>query len=781
MSGGRMLNHIIIFSLLLSFNLATAQSQGVYSSAYTEILNSGWAAPVTYSSGKFPTTCSDEQAKKIFRSIGLFEMIPNPAEKSITKWISARKSKYQDLVESTTIVSESGSRVAGAQENLKNFKEEEKEINRIMYSESIRNCNSNVKAKDEEIVNSINTPVNAANANIPKKNTPSNKMMCGLDGKDSNGKICDTTAIAPIPKTNPVAAESKVTSTTQVGGVTYVKVDKGDGSTVTYVRSNEDNSVINTIETKKNGREVVRDADGNRVQGDAKKEVLADKEIFSPEKEKQKALDTSTQAAENTTKDIEKNKDNPDSIVNKDPKAAANAAAAEKKAAEAVAAIQDKLSTVPTEIKTEYDAAAAVNPQTPESQAKMLACQTALSDYTEVMKDIEAITREEKACNRNESVATFLCPIASNPSVATAATMMNAAAAAIPAVSSAKETCKVTSKINLVGQGLLTAGSAVCLFSKGRCEKKCADANAHLATFQANLVKVQSYKCSETANATITASFDTIKTHTGANTVNIDTCNKYKVDAGQMVATALNMSGAAAQAAQCEKQLASEEGTDNKANTLTMDQMCAKPEQAVTPLCKCRNDNTAVGCPGNIAGNKNEGNLNKDLNAKGAAGMAGLSYGKKITPSGGSSSDTNLDGLSDEAKQALAANADSNTGPMFGAAAGSGGGGGGGTAAGAGTGAAAASEKVKENPKSFGSSFMNAVGSLFGKGSGSSGSGKGAAKTDPFAADKQKEKIKRQIAAEQMRSEISSASGTDNWSKIKSRYKSNVPSLIDSN
>ena len=56
-----------------------------------------------------------------------------------------------------------------------------------------------------------------------------------------------------------------------------------------------------------------------------------------------------------------------------------------------------------------------------------------------------------------------------------------------------------------------------------------------------------------------------------------------------------------------------------------------------------------------------------------------------------------------------------------------------------------------------------------------------AAKDDKFESDKYKEKIKRQIAAEQMRAEISSASGTDNWTKIRTRYKSNSGSLIDSN
>ena len=118
-------------------------------------------------------------------------------------------------------------------------------------------------------------------------------------------------------------------------------------------------------------------------------------------------------------------------------------------------------------------------------------------------------------------------------------------------------------------------------------------------------------------------------------------------------------------------------------------------------------------------------------------------------------------------------------GPMFGTAGAAGLGGGGSTAAGNGGAAGADKNKIVEEPSSFGSSFMNAVGSMFRGGSGSAKSY--STKDDKFTSDKYKEKIKRQIAAEQMRSEISSASGTDNWTKIRTRYKSNSGSLIDSN
>ena len=242
----------------------------------------------------------------------------------------------------------------------------------------------------------------------------------------------------------------------------------------------------------------------------------------------------------------------------------------------------------------------------------------------------------------------------------------------------------------------------------------------------------------------------------------------------------ISLAGLAACALASQQKIANTAGTTNGAQVTSMADMCLDPQNASSSICKCRTDNTAPGCPGFIGAVKNEGNINKDLGGKGLSNMAGLSYGKKTTTPGlNDNLDAKLDGLGDEAKKAFLENSDKKQeGSPFGTASAANLGGIGSTGGAGGNAAGVDKNKMVEEPKSFGSSFINSVGSMF---RGSGGGKSSSPKDDKILADKYKEQIKRQIAAEQMRSEISSASGTDNWTKIRTRYKSNSGSLIDSN
>lgn len=399
-----------------------------------------------------------------------------------------------------------------------------------------------------------------------------------------------------------------------------------------------------------------------------------------------------------------------------------------------------------------------------------------------ILSEIQEAKITQLNCNGSSKKANFLCPIATSPMVQVASLLMSGLSTVIPQMSSAKETCSTTSKANLIGQGLITTAVTACSVFKFACEAKCSKIIKKLNTqIKVNLEGLEALALEGqfvNTGATIKSALAEVTSLTGQDGTTLATCKGYAVDMGQMTLTLGSMTLAAKQAKDCEEKLASMEGTNNTAQITSMAEMCAQPQNAASSICKCRTDNTAPGCPGYLASSVNEGNINKDLNTKGSSNMAGLSYKSGIKPTNGSGLDANLGGLSDEASKALAAGADpkQEASSMFGTASGANSGGGGSTAGGA-TAGRADNSKISQEPKSFGSSFMNAVGSLFKGGSGKSAT----TKEDKLASDKYKEQIKRQIAAEQMRSEISSASGIDNWTKIKSRYKNNASSLIDSN
>lgn len=572
------------------------------------------------------------------------------------------------------------------------------------------------------------------------------KQPC-MRGQSEN-KVTNQPQPSPVKVSTTVGADGKTT---------YVTVDRGDGTSYTEVKDEKGN-VVNKIETKSNGKSKVTDSTGEKIKGDDKKAILTEKE--AAEKAKLEEAKKAEVAANEKTKELN-DPDKEKSLTEQQKKDLAVAEAAKK------AALSD-LKTLMNAVVTEVASAAA-------STNTAAQCGTMTTTSNDAFDKLQDIEKQEIICKRSSGVAGFICPKANSPAVLTAATLMNAGSAIIPSIGSAKDTCKYTSQINLAGQLLLTAGAATCIYTKERCENKCEDSNKKLESLKQLVKLISESGCSATASRVL----EGVNLHVTENTNTINICKGHKGDAEKMTVTALNMMGAVAQAKACESKLSALEGTNNTAQLLSMDEMCSQAQNASSTLCRCRTDNTAVGCPGYLAGAGNEGNINKDLNANGVSAMAGLSYGTKINPAAGTSGlDMSLDGLSDDAKKALAAGGDQESGSMFGASGGASAGGGGGTAAGAGGASGADKGKIAEESKSFGSSFMNAVGSLF---KGGSGGKAGSTKDDKIAADKYKEQIKRQIAAEQLRSEISSASGMDNWTKIRSRYKSNANSLIDSN
>lgn len=577
-----------------------------------------------------------------------------------------------------------------------------------------------------------------------KKGTVKNEEQ---DKKKTEGQTNETVTKNPVPAPAPVPVAPSIEKKTAGDTTTYTyKTPDGkdsiEVSQKTVPDSTDPEKTKTTVEVKKNG--VLMSADETKKalaslpEGAAKNDLTAavDGKSVELDEEGKKKENAGQVAADKTVADLTK-------LVN---------------------AMDEQQCPVNPRDQTQPE---------PICAAKV---GTVKTDLTAIIQKIN--TAEKNCINRSELSDKF-CSVARNDNMKKLSVGLAGISSLMQAMPGAAQVCKTTSSINLIGQSVVIAASLTCEGFRAACGLSCGRSTKlfdEVMTKTAEL-KTVNYMGIEPKNIG-----DVITKEVGTNVdPRIAQCKEHALDVGAMIASATGMLSAHLQAKACEQQLAALDSTNNTAQLYTMDEMCAQAQNVNSTVCKCRSDNTAVGCPGYIAGSGNEGNINKDLNAKGTSNMAGLSYGSKITPSGTSSGlNANLDGLGDEAKKALAAGGDQKQdGSMFGSAGGASAGGGGSTGAGAGGVAGADKGKLAEEPKSIGSSFMNAVGSLFGKG-GSSGK-TAPSKDDKFASDKYKEQIKRQIAAEQMRSEVSSASGMDNWTKIRTRYKSTSGSLIDSN
>lgn len=392
----------------------------------------------------------------------------------------------------------------------------------------------------------------------------------------------------------------------------------------------------------------------------------------------------------------------------------------------------------------------------------------ALNSLNGIEADISAAKTSQVKCTESHSKGDLLCKLTSSPQAQMGTQIMNQLTSSLTG-NSAKETCDSTSKAGFASQSLLAAGAAMCAVNKTACNSSCGEAVASLEAAQGKLdaalatlnsiVNLSAKSLVTTATSSTTTAISQVKSKEVADSALLAKCSGYAAGLAQLTQTAASLMQQAQQAKACSDQLAG-----NTANQ-SMDQMCAtNPE---TPLCKCRTNNTAQGCPGYMAGLKNEGNL-KLANTGGASNMAGLSYGK-VTPKGDLGMD--LGDISDEAKEILAKTEDPASSGIFSTTNGAGIGSPGATTA------ATMPDKGGGAPesKSLGSSFMNAVGSMF---RGNFGGGSGARPSNSkFEADKYK--IQRQIA--EYKKEVSPASGLDNFEKIARRYKSNVPTFLQGN
>ena len=248
-------------------------------------------------------------------------------------------------------------------------------------------------------------------------------------------------------------------------------------------------------------------------------------------------------------------------------------------------------------------------------------------------------------------------------------------------------------------------------------------------------------------------------------------CEKNGADILTMGAQAAALLSAAMDSKKCEEQLSSGDGSGS-GSLATTAQFCAQPGNSSSITCRCAADPSGAGCLGSLGAGSD------------VSGFAGLQKG--VGNVSGFSS-TGAPKISDsdiqfgDVPSEVAAKTDNGLSPTspFAAAqsAGSGGSAGGSGAAGSAKPGGAGSEEEKSKGFSMGfSSLAKGFGNLFGL--------KGNDKVGKTLSTEQKniqlQAIKRKIASDQIRAEISTASGKSNFDKIKDRYAETRSSLISS-
>lgn len=367
------------------------------------------------------------------------------------------------------------------------------------------------------------------------------------------------------------------------------------------------------------------------------------------------------------------------------------------------------------------------------------------------------------------------------------------------AMSSAQKTCSSTQKImNFATMGL-TAAKGVCVGAKVMCDKACNGAVKFLgqvnkqvqqARAQFNLdLRTSSNNCQRANNPpssdpscgpqitqaqsvaqTVFAKLDTVMQKEAAPSEGtaqsrVVHCQGLMKDVLLLAANAASTLMAANSAKKCKDQLSSNPGNGSP----TMAQYCDQPANVSLEICKCQRNNMAPGCPGALASNNSNNPNYRENNIKPI--NPNIKPTANGSPSGsGNNNNTNIGKTNDPANSSY-----SSTGGLAGGFNAPGAGSLGSASDAAGNSADKDSSEVakdKKNKWNLGG-LSDYVGGLFGKGGAESGSG-----SKLGLGSKDADALKRQIASENFRAEVSTASGKSNWEKVRQMYLIKNPTFV---
>ena len=353
------------------------------------------------------------------------------------------------------------------------------------------------------------------------------------------------------------------------------------------------------------------------------------------------------------------------------------------------------------------------------------------------------------------------------------------------------------SNVSLIANGGMLAAQTMCSGFKFRCDFSCADASADLQ--QAQLLNEGLPKCGIVVSAKAAASelspsdktavtthanevynlyleyakiinAEKERTDVGSVVASTKQCDEHKIDIMTMGVQAAALFSAAMDSKKCEEQLSSNDGEGSNGKAIaTTAQFCAQAANASSITCRCAGDPSGAGCLGTLGSGSD------------VSGLAGLQKGVGNISGFASAGGPKISDLNDiqfgDLPKDVAAKTDDGSVPTspFATTTAAGGGGAasnGGSPSTSGDGTAAGEEKSKF---AMGiSSLAKGFGSFFG-GLGGKQPAKSLSKQQQAV---QLQAIKRKLASDQVRAEISTASGKSNFDKIKARYTETRSSLI---
>lgn len=398
----------------------------------------------------------------------------------------------------------------------------------------------------------------------------------------------------------------------------------------------------------------------------------------------------------------------------------------------------------------------------------------------------------KKSCTSSAEKANLLCPEGNSPGSKAVKMLMDYGSPVLAAIGSAQKTCSTTQKfMNYAALGL-AAAKAVCTGAKMLCDKNCATAVKRVEDLKVQLKNIEAsanadyinsmMRCNTnyqgpnqgaalqgciSTNEAVKKKIDASLTQLsaalqkesapteGTSASRVVDCQNHTKDIALMAANIGSALLAANSAKKCSDQLSS----NPTATTTTIADYCNDSANSTLQVCICQKDNTASGCPGYAS--SAETTIKPLSTSSGTtASTGGTTSSSGLTGSVGS-------GGSDSSSPYYSTNSGSGSG--FSAANGLKTGSASDTASGKEGAADTSSGKSKWNL----GGLSNYIDGLFGK------TGSSSNDTSKLGiGSKDAEALKRQIASEQVRTEVSTASGKSNWEKVKQMYLIKNPTFV---
>lgn len=434
----------------------------------------------------------------------------------------------------------------------------------------------------------------------------------------------------------------------------------------------------------------------------------------------------------------------------------------------------------------------------PQSASELVRIQTTIGEYF-------SASGKKPGCTSNAETASFVCLEGSSPGMKAAKLIMDVGGPVITAISSAQKACSTSAKVTSTAGSVLTVAKGVCVAAKTMCDMSCSGAVAYLGTLDAQLAKfkvdfsmevdeVQGMYCSDPLTAAMcieagksyaavlpllvkastSLAAEKVPAKPGTTAFLAAKCTGYAKEVALFAVNIANMAMAKKGASDCEEKLSSS-GTSG---TISAIQYCETPGNANTQFCICKSNDNQPGCAGYKTGLNDAPKLTDDENGtdtknsgeghqfaggfanKGVGGGFGINSGEMVNAA-----------LADEANKDKKAE-DQKPGSLT-ATGGFGGGGAMPTGGSGGAGDVGLDGKVKVDPDKKKWSF-----GAFTGGFGGSGGSSGRAGSQNKLGEKEMDAIKRKIASDEFRAQVSESSGKSNWEKVRAQYTSKTPTFL---